>query len=52
MLSFEVSNWVVSFGYLHSMLIYTGIIAFFALLLPVIYVYGPGWRKRWPGPDR
>lgn len=51
-LSFKVSSWIVDFGYLRSMAIYTGVIGFFALLLPVVYIWGPAWRKRWPGPDR
>ncbi|KAK2024902.1 major facilitator superfamily transporter [Colletotrichum zoysiae] len=47
-LSFKISDWVVELGYFHSMLIYTGLISAFALFIPVIYVYGPAWRKRWP----
>ena len=51
-LSFRVTEWVSEFGYLDSMLIYVGVIAFFALLIPVVYVFGPGWRKRWPATHR
>ncbi|KAF2757455.1 major facilitator superfamily transporter [Pseudovirgaria hyperparasitica] len=47
-LSFRVSEWMIDFGYLNTMLIYTGIMAFFALLIPVVYIWGPAWRKRWP----
>ncbi|KAH8895251.1 major facilitator superfamily transporter [Thozetella sp. PMI_491] len=51
-LSFQVSTWVVDMGYLKSMLIYTGVIGGFFLLIPVLYIWGPGWRRRWPGPNR
>ena len=51
-LSFKVSEWIVEFGYLKSMCVYTGVMGFFALLLPVVYIWGPAWRQRWPGPDR
>ncbi|KAK2043980.1 major facilitator superfamily transporter [Colletotrichum somersetense] len=47
-LSFKISDWVVELGYFHSMLIYTGLISAFALFIPIVYVYGPAWRKRWP----
>ncbi|QIX00206.1 hypothetical protein AMS68_005723 [Peltaster fructicola] len=47
-LSFKVSEWIVDLGYLNTMLIYTGIMAVFSMLLPVVYVFGPAWRKRWP----
>ncbi|KXT12654.1 hypothetical protein AC579_4498 [Pseudocercospora musae] len=51
-LSFRVSEWVANFGYLHSMLIYVGIIGVFALLIPVVYTFGPAWRRRWPATHR
>jgi len=47
-LSFKVSDWIAELGYLNSMMIYTGLMAFFALLIPVVYFYGEAWRKRWP----
>ncbi|EFQ34136.1 major facilitator superfamily transporter [Colletotrichum graminicola] len=47
-LSFKISDWVVEMGYFHSMMIYTGLISAFALLIPVVYIYGPAWRRRWP----
>ncbi|KZL72792.1 major facilitator superfamily transporter [Colletotrichum tofieldiae] len=47
-LSFKISDWVVEMGYFHSMLIYTGLISGFAMFIPVVYFYGPAWRKRWP----
>ncbi|USW55007.1 Putative major facilitator superfamily, MFS transporter superfamily [Septoria linicola] len=51
-LSFRVTEWVSEFGYLDSMLIYVGIISFFTLLIPVVYKFGPAWRKRWPATHR
>ncbi|EOD52137.1 putative major facilitator superfamily transporter protein [Neofusicoccum parvum UCRNP2] len=52
-LSFKVSEWVAELGYLESFgLIYAPIIGAFALLIPVVYVFGPAWRRRWPGPRR
>lgn len=47
-LSFKVSEWIATMGYFNSMMVYTGVTAAFALLLPLVYVYGPAWRKRWP----
>ncbi|KAK1991323.1 major facilitator superfamily transporter [Colletotrichum falcatum] len=47
-LSFKISDWVVEMGYFHSMMVYTGLISAFALFIPVVYIYGPIWRKRWP----
>jgi len=47
-LSFKVSEWVADLGYLNSFSIYTGIMGFFTLLIPVVYYYGPSWRERWP----
>ncbi|KAF6831254.1 major facilitator superfamily transporter [Colletotrichum musicola] len=47
-LSFKISDWVVELGYLKAMMIYTGLIAAFAAALPIVYHYGPAWRKRWP----
>ena len=38
----------VDFGYLTSMAIYTGIIGLFGLLIPVVYIWGPAWRRRLP----
>ena len=47
-LSFKVSDWVADLGYFRSMMIYTGIMAFFACCIPIVYWYGEAWRKRWP----
>lgn len=47
-LSFKISDWVVQMGYFGAMMIYTGLIGAFALSLPVVYYYGPAWRRRWP----
>lgn len=47
-LSFYVSEWISHTGYLKTMLIYTGVMSAFALMLPVVYIYGPAWRRRWP----
>ncbi|KAF2860709.1 major facilitator superfamily transporter [Piedraia hortae CBS 480.64] len=48
-LSFRISEWMLQMGYLNSMMIYTGLMAAFAAFVPVIYVFGPRWRERWPG---
>lgn len=48
LLTFYVSDWVVSLGYLKSFMIYTGLIAVFMCFIPIIYIFGPAWRKRWP----
>ncbi|KAF2086260.1 major facilitator superfamily transporter [Saccharata proteae CBS 121410] len=47
-LSFRVSEWISDLGYLKSFTIYAVLISVFALLLPVVYFFGPAWRKRWP----
>ncbi|KAL0929797.1 major facilitator superfamily transporter [Colletotrichum truncatum] len=47
-LSFKISDWVVQMGYFGAMMIYTGLIGAFAISLPIVYVYGPAWRSRWP----
>ncbi|OLN81217.1 putative MFS-type transporter C1271.10c-like protein 10 [Colletotrichum chlorophyti] len=47
-LSFKISDLVVDMGYLGAMMIYTGLISAFALFIPIVYFYGPAWRKRWP----
>jgi hypothetical protein len=39
-------------GYLDTMLIYVGIIATFGALIPVVYIFGPAWRRRWPAEGR
>jgi len=41
-------DWVLALGYLRTFLIYTGLISGFMLLIPVVYIFGPGWRRRWP----
>lgn len=35
--SFKVSEWIVTVGYFNSFMIYTGLMAGFALLLPVVW---------------
>lgn len=47
-LSFYVSEWITHLGYLNTMMIYTGIISALALMIPVVYVFGSAWRRRWP----
>ncbi|KAG5946486.1 hypothetical protein E4U53_006587 [Claviceps sorghi] len=47
-LSFRVSEWVADLGYLKTFVIYAGILAIFMLFIPVIYVWGAGWRKQSP----
>lgn len=47
-LSFKVSEWVADLGYFHTMMIYTALMGFFAVLIPVVYIWGPSWRRRWP----
>lgn len=47
-LSFRVADLIVDFGYLNSMAIYTGIIGLFGLLIPVVYIWGPAWRRMLP----
>ncbi|KAG5961494.1 hypothetical protein E4U57_007532 [Claviceps arundinis] len=44
-LSFRVSEWVAELGYLKTFLIYAGILSVFILFVPVVYVWGAGWRK-------
>ncbi|KAG6038693.1 hypothetical protein E4U41_003861 [Claviceps citrina] len=51
-LSFRVSEWVAELGYLKTFVIYAAILAGFMLFIPVIYVWGAGWRKRWPAEPR
>ncbi|KAG6001020.1 hypothetical protein E4U21_004778 [Claviceps maximensis] len=45
-LSFRVSEWVADLGYLKTFLIYAGVLSSFILFIPIIYVWGAGWRKR------
>lgn len=52
LLIFKISEEIVDRGYFDSMIIYTGIIGFMGLFLPVVYWWGPAWRKRWPGPQQ
>jgi len=47
-LSFKVSDWIVELGYFKSFMIYTGLMAGFAVLIPVVWYFGPAWRRRWP----
>ncbi|KAJ6784710.1 hypothetical protein PWT90_00453 [Aphanocladium album] len=48
-LSFRVSEWVAELGYLKTFIMYAGILGAFILFIPVIYIWGPSWRKRWTG---
>lgn len=50
LLVFKVSDWIANMGYLRTFGIYMGLLGGFILFIPVIFVFGPGWRKRWPGP--
>ncbi|GAB0138542.1 hypothetical protein EsDP_00006774 [Epichloe bromicola] len=47
-LSFRVSEWVADLGYLKTFCIYAGVLAAFILFIPIIYIWGADWRKRWP----
>ncbi|KAG5979940.1 hypothetical protein E4U55_004564 [Claviceps digitariae] len=47
-LSFRVSEWVADLGYLKTFFIYAGILSAFMFFIPIIYVWGPSWRKRLP----
>lgn len=48
---FDVSEWIAAMGYLRTFAIYMGLIGGFTLFLPIIFVFGARWRKRWPGPS-
>ncbi|OHE91372.1 major facilitator superfamily transporter [Colletotrichum orchidophilum] len=48
MLSFNIFGWIVNMGYFNAMIIYAGSISACAIFVPVVYYYGPAWRKRWP----
>jgi len=50
LLVFDVSVWIVDMGYLRTFAIYTGLLGGLILVVPVIFIFGEGWRKRWPGP--
>eukprot|EP00918_Siedleckia_nematoides_P099635 GHVU01217868.1.p1 GENE.GHVU01217868.1~~GHVU01217868.1.p1 ORF type:complete len:542 (+),score=24.96 GHVU01217868.1:136-1626(+) len=49
-LIFKVSDWIADMGYLRTFGIYIGLLGGFMLFIPIIFIYGEGWRKRWPGP--
>lgn len=49
LLTFEASNWTVDLGYFDTFMIYMSLIFFFGLLIPLVYIFGPGWRARWGG---
>ncbi|TQV92986.1 MFS transporter [Cordyceps javanica] len=51
-LSFRVSEWVAELGYLKTFVMYAGILGAFILFIPIIYKWGPSWRKRWPALPR
>lgn len=46
-LSFKVSEWVADFGYLKTFTIYASVLGAFTLFIPIIYIWGAAWRKRW-----
>ena len=48
LLTLYASDWVVWYGYLKCFSIYTALIGTFMLLIPVVYFFGPSWRRRWP----
>ncbi|TLD21497.1 hypothetical protein PspLS_09129 [Pyricularia sp. CBS 133598] len=50
LLTFDASNWVINLGYFNAFMIYVGLISFFVLFLPVVFIYGASWRKRWVKP--
>lgn len=47
-LTLWASDWIVDLGYKDTFLIYTGLIAGFGAFIPIVYIWGPAWRKRWP----
>jgi len=47
-LTLWASDWIVDMGYFHTFIIYTALIAFFGCFIPVVYFFGPAWRKRFP----
>lgn len=52
-MSFKISEWVAEMGYLKSFgCVYAPIMGGFALFIPIVYVFGPAWRRKWPGPRR
>lgn len=48
-LSFRISAWIVTIGYLKSFLIYAVPMSVFACLIPPLWYFGPAWKVRWPG---
>lgn len=50
LLVFDVAEWIASMGYLRTFGIYMGLLGGFILFIPIIFVFGERWRKRWPGP--
>lgn len=49
LLTLWASDWIVDLGYKRTFLIYVGLIAGFGLFIPVVYYFGPAWRRRFPG---
>jgi len=47
-LTLWASDWIVDLEYEKTFLIYTGLVAGFGLLIPVVYYYGPAWRRMFP----
>lgn len=52
LLTFRISEWVADMGYLKTFGINAGIMGGFILFIPIIYFFGPRWRRRWPGPKQ
>ena len=48
LLSFKVSEWVADLGYENTFIIYIALMGFFALLMPLVYFFGPSWRRCFP----
>lgn len=48
-LSFRIAEWIVELGYFKSFLIYACPMAAFACLLPLLWFFGPEWKRRFPG---
>lgn len=42
------SDWIVDWGYLRTFSVYLGMIAGCGLFIPVVYYFGPAWRRRFP----
>nr|POE46998.1 putative mfs-type transporter [Quercus suber] len=52
LLTFDNPNWIVELGYLKTYMIYLAVIAGFSCLIPIVYIWGPAWKKRFPANPR